>query len=253
MESEIITFNEPKAPASEVFRTLRTNIQFMSTNKNIKLLLVTSTMPGEGKSWVVSNLAVTFAQSEKRVVIVDTDMRRGRQAKLFKKDVEPGLSNYLSGIYGDGKAFDGDLDKCIQETEMKGLYIISAGSIPPNPSELLASEKMNTLMQELKNKFDIVILDGTPSSIVTDSVILSKDADATLIVAAYKKAKTEDLKRLKKEIENVGGNVIGITLNRISKTEHRYHSGYYYYYYYSDDEMKKKKKKKDNKGNKKDK
>lgn len=229
MENEIVTYHSPKSPASEMFRTLRTNIQFMSSNKDIKLLLVTSTMPGEGKSWVVANLAVTFAQSDKNVIIVDTDMRRGRQAQLFKTQVEPGLSNYLSGLHSDGRNFVGDISQCIQETEVKGLSILSAGSIPPNPSELLASNKMNELLGELKNRYDIIILDGTPSSIVTDSVILSKDADATLIVAAYKKTRTEDLKRLKKEIDNVGGKVIGITLNKIKKIEKRYQNGYYYY------------------------
>lgn len=241
MENEIITINSPKSPASEMFRTLRTNIQFMSTNKNIKVLLVTSTMPGEGKSWIVSNLAVTFAQSDKKVVIVDTDMRRGRQAELFKMNKEPGLSNYLSGFDAEGKTFEKNLENCIQETQIKGLSLISTGALPPNPSELLASNKMTELMEELKNKFDMVILDGTPSSIVTDSVILSKDADATLIVAAYKKTKKEDLKRLKKEIDNVGGKVIGVTLNKMKSLTNRYQSGYYYYYYYDDSHEKKRK------------
>ena len=229
IQSEIITYSTPKSPASEIFRTLRTNIQFMSSNRNIKTLLVTSTMPGEGKSWVTANLAITFAQSKKKVVIIDTDMRKGRQASLFNIETEPGLSNYLAGFYRNGNTFSEGIEKCIYNTEVNGLYLIPAGSITAHPSELLASEKMNTLLEELKEKFDIVILDGTPSSIVTDSVILSKDADATIIVSAYKKTKLEDLQRISKEIENVEGKVIGVILNRVKKISKRYQNEYYYY------------------------
>ena len=224
MRSEIVTFHSPKAQVSEIFRTLRTNIQFMNSNKDFKTLLITSTMPGEGKSWVAANLAVAFAQAGKKVILIDTDMRRGRQAFLFKQNSDMGLSNYLSGINEEN-----DIHKYINETEMKGLSVITAGTVPPNPSELLCSERMKWLMDAVRYEYDIVILDGTPSSIVTDSVILSKDADATLIVAAYKKTKKEDLKRLKQEIDNVGGKVIGVTLNRIKKIEKRYEKGYYYY------------------------
>ncbi len=229
MRNEIITFYSPKSQASEIFRTLRTNIQFMSSNENFRTLLVTSTMPGEGKSWVAANLAVTFAQAGKKVILVDTDMRKGRQAFLFEKISEPGLSNYLSGIYSTGKKSETDIHSYIHKTEMGNLYIIASGSIPPNPSELLVSDKMNELIEKLKEEADVIIFDGTPSSIVTDSVILSTKVDATLIVAAYKKTKTEDLKRLKKEIDNVGGKVIGVTLNKIKKVAKRYEKGYYYY------------------------
>ena len=229
IENELIIHSSPKAPASEIFRTLRTNIQFMSSNKNIKTLLVTSTIPGEGKSWVTANLAITFAQSKKKVVIVDTDMRKGRQLNIFRIKTDLGLSNYLSGLYNDGTDFKGNIDECIYYTDVNDLYLIPAGTIAANPSELLASEKMNSLLELLKEKFDLVILDGTPCSIVTDSVILSKDVDATLIISAYKKTKLEDLQRIFKEIENVDGKVIGVVLNRIKKVAKRYQNNYYYY------------------------
>ena len=229
MENELVTFYSPKSAVSEMFRTLRTNIQFMTTNNNIRLLLITSSMPGEGKSWVTANLAVAFAQSGKKVLVIDSDMRRGRQASIFKKMSDPGLSNIISELNYDGSEYTEGIDGVIQETVVKNLFLISAGAVPPNPSELLVSEKTRELIQELKQKFDLIILDGTPCSIVTDSVILSKDADATLIVTAYKKTKAEDLKRIKKEIENVGGKVIGVTLNRINTIEKRYQNGYYYY------------------------
>lgn len=228
IQNEIITFSTPKSQISEIFRTLRTNIQFMSSSKNIKTLLITSTMPGEGKSWITANLANTFTQSNKKVLIIDTDMRKGRQSSLFNITNEPGLSNYLSGLYLNGNAFSDDIEECIYCTEIKGLYLIPAGTITANSSELLASEKMYLLLQELKNKFDLIILDGTPSCIVTDSIILSKDADATLLVSAYKKTKLEDLKRISKEIKNVEGKMIGVVLNRVKQVKKRYKNYYYY-------------------------
>ena len=132
MRKEVIAEHDPKSPISEVFRTLRTNIQFMSTKGKLRTLLVTSTLPGEGKSWVSANLAVTFAQAGKKVVIIDADMRKGRQYSIFGVSPRPGLSNYLSGML-DGEEIDDNLLNYIQETEVENLYVISAGNIPPNP------------------------------------------------------------------------------------------------------------------------
>ena len=223
MKKEIITFYSPKSKISEIFRTLRTNIQFMNNNQKIKTLLITSTMPEEGKSWVSSNLAVVFAQTGKKVLLIDTDMRRGRQGNIFNQDTYEGLSNYLSEIDGEQ-----DIHKYIYETEVENLNIITAGLTPPNPSELLCSDKMKKMLEKLKEEYDLIILDGTPSSIVTDSVIISKYADSTIIVTAYKKTKREDVKRLKQEIENVGGKVMGCILNKTKNKNKKYENGYYY-------------------------
>lgn len=126
MKRELVTYRTPKASVSETFRTLRTNIQFMSTNKGLKTLLVTSTMPGEGKSWVSANLAVAFAQTGKRVIIVDSDMRKGRQCSIFETLSRPGLSNYLSGMNSDGKTSKISITNYIQETEIENLFLIPA-------------------------------------------------------------------------------------------------------------------------------
>ena len=160
MRNELITFTSPKASVSEVFRTLRTNIQFMNVNNKLKSLLVTSTVPGEGKSWVSANLAITFAQAGKRVVLVDADMRKGRQHELFEVSNENGLSNYLITA-SDTKV---DLADYIKPTLIENLYIITAGIVPPNPSELLTSKKMSDLIKALEKSADIVIFDGTPST-----------------------------------------------------------------------------------------
>ena len=228
MKKELITYKDPKSPVSEMFRTLRTNIQFMNTKSKLKSLLVTSTIPGEGKSWITANLAVTFAQADKKVVIVDADMRKGRQFSIFGVSPTPGLSNYLVGYNSRGEELPDDVKVYIKNTEIKNLYIIPAGNIPPNPSELLVSEKMVNMINMLENMFDIVIFDGTPSSIVTDAVIISRFVDSTIIVTAHKETKIDTLERIKKDIRNVGGHIAGVVLNKMPITKKKYQSTYYY-------------------------
>ena len=230
MKKEVIAHKNPKSPISEIFRTLRTNIQFMDTNKKMKTLLVTSTFPGEGKSWVTSNLAVTFAQAGKRVILIDADMRKGRQYAIFEVSPKPGLSNYLSQaeIYENGQSSE-NIENYIQETEVENLYVISAGNVPPNPSELLVSAQMMTLLNDLKQLFDLIIIDGTPCELVTDSVILSRIVDSTLVVTAHKKTKKDALERVVKNIKNVGGTIAGVVLNKMPITSKKYGETYYYY------------------------
>ncbi len=231
MKKEVIAHKNPKSPISEIFRTLRTNIQFMNVNKKLKVLLVTSTFPGEGKSWTASNLAVTFAQAGKRVVLIDSDMRKGRLYSVFGISPKPGLSNFLSEA--EVNETTGELSKdvadYIQATEVDNLYVMSAGSVPPNPSELLVSIQMKLLLKELRSLSDIIIIDGTPSELVTDSVILSRIADSTVIVTAYKMTKKDALARVIKNIKNVGGNIAGVVINRMPVSYKRYGERYYYY------------------------
>ena len=228
MKKELVTELDPKSPISEVFRTLRTNIQFMATKGKLKSILITSTLPGEGKSWVASNLAVTFAQAGKKVVLIDADMRKGRVYSIFGVSPRPGLSNYLSGVNWDEKEASNDLADYIQETEIENLYVISAGNVPPNPSELLISEQMTDLMEKLKSLCDIIIFDGTPSQLVTDSLILTRIVDSTVIVTASKETKKEDLKRVIKNIKNVGGKIPGIIVNKVPVDAKKYEQSYYY-------------------------
>ncbi len=230
MRKEVIAQKDPKSPISELFRTIRTNIQFMNANKKMKTLLVTSAFPGEGKSWVASNLAVTFAQAGKRVVLIDADMRKGRQYVIFGTSPTPGLSNLLSELEIDkSETFETDIVNYIQETEVENLFLISSGNVPPNPSELLVSTQMIKMLEKLKNLCDIIIIDGTPCELVTDSVILSRIVDSTVVVTAYKITKREALQRVIKNIQNVGGNLAGVILNRIPISNKKYEEKYYYY------------------------
>ena len=229
MRKELIAHRDPKSPVSEVFRTLRTNIQFMNTNNKLKTLLVTSTLPNEGKSWVTANLAVTFAQAGKKVVIIDADMRKGRQYTIFEVSPRPGLSNYLSGFdINTGEETSEDLANYIQETEIPNLYIIPAGNIPPNPSELLISTKMISLLDRLNEICDLVIIDGTPCELVTDAIILSRIVDSTVIVTAHKQTKKDDLQKIVTNIQNVGGKIAGVVLNKIPVSAKKYEQSYYY-------------------------
>ena len=174
MKRELIVQRTPKSPVAEVFRTLRTNIQFMNSKKDLKTLLVTSTMPGEGKSWVAANLAITFAQAGKKVLIIDADMRKGRQHVMFSIENKIGLSNFLSGIDEMGRNENLDILKYVRATEIQNLFLIPAGNVPPNPSELLASETTINMIEKLKDVFDFIIFDGTPSLLVTDALIVAR-------------------------------------------------------------------------------
>ena len=228
IKKELIAQRDPKSPVSEVFRTLRTNIQFMSTNKKLKTLLITSTFPGEGKSWVASNLAVTFAQAGNKVILIDADMRKGRQYTIFGASPRPGLSNYLSGLdVPEGQ--EPDITNYLQKTEIENLLIMVAGNIPPNPSELLVSPQMNKLIEDLKEACDIIIIDGTPCELVTDSVILSRIVDSTVVVTAHKETKKDNLQRVIKNIQNVGGHLAGVVVNKMPVSVKKYNEKYYYY------------------------
>lgn len=238
MKRELLTHRNPKSPVSEMFRTLRTNIQFMNTNKKMQTLLVTSTFPGEGKSWITSNLAVAFAQTGKNVILIDADMRKGVQYSIFDIAPKPGLSNYLSEVdenETDEKDKKNKKDKkdfsivnYIQETEIDNLHVLVAGNVPPNPSELLVSEKMMDLLEKLKDMCDLVIIDGTPCGLVTDSVILSRIVDSTLIVTAHKQTKKDTVSNIVKNIQNVGGNICGVVFNKVPISPKKYSEAYYY-------------------------
>ena len=229
MNNELIIYNDPRAPISEIFRTLRTNIQFMSHLRSSRALLITSTNASEGKSWITSNLAIAIAQTGKKVVIIDGDMRKGRLHDIFERSQTPGLSNYLSGVYDDenGKILTG-LDDYIQHTEVTNLDIISAGNTPPNPSELLILPQMSELLLDLKERYDFVIIDGTPCGLVTDSLILAGSVDSVILIASCKQTKKKDLQRVIENIQNVGGKIFGVVLNKVPMSSKRYESTYYY-------------------------
>lgn len=228
MKREIITRADPKSPVSEVFRTLRTNLQYMKKSNSCQTLVITSTVQGEGKSFVAANLAVTFAQASKKTLIIDADMRRPRQHTIFGVDMFPGLSNYLSGVNLSRSRHETSIKECIYATKVDNLYMMPSGNIPPNPSELLQSRKLNALLNEIEPNFDVIIFDGAPCLLVTDSTIISRVVDATILVASQNKTKMDDLKEAKRRINHVGGHIAGVVLNRVKVSKAKYSEKYYY-------------------------
>jgi polysaccharide biosynthesis transport protein len=224
---QLIAWLKTKAPESEAYRTLRTNIQFSSVDKPVKTLLVTSSSPGEGKSTTAANLAVVLAQTGQHVIVVDTDLRRPVLHKVFDVPNNTGLTTAL--LAND----PGKILTHLQDTEIDNLSVLTSGPIPPNPSELLGSHRMTALVQTLSELAEIVIFDSPPVLAVTDAAVLARQVDGVLLVADAGHTKEHALAAAVNELQKTGGNVLGVALNRLDA---RRGYNYYYYYYYSDDE-----------------
>ena len=215
--SELICYDSEKSIISKAFKSLRTNLQFLTINneKQSKVIMITSAMPNEGKTYVAANMAISFAEIGKKVLLLDADMNTGRLDKLFNIPNNLGLSNYLSNLDANGVEINEFLNKFIKETSIKNLNLITSGTIPPNSTELLTSPKMVELIKDLKVFYDVIILDATSCLTTTDSLILTRLVNSTVIVANYRKTKKEDILKTKRDIQNVGGKIIGVVLNRV--------------------------------------
>ena len=217
--SELITKYDPKSPISEVFRLLRTNIQYINKDEKSTAIMLTSTTPENGKTFVTANLAITLAQANKRVILVDSDIRKPRLHKVFELENELGLSDYLSnstdGLY-------------IRKTNVENLSIVTAGTMVNNPSELIGQEKFKKTIEALKEKYDYVIIDSSPILMVTDSILISRVVDATILIAIYNKTRIDDLKSAIRRINHVGGNVAGVVVNRTKIILNQYNTKYFY-------------------------
>ena len=223
---ELIVNENSKSVIVESLKFIRTNIEFLNNKTTPSSILITSCNSGEGKSWIASNMAIAYAQAKKNVIIIDSDMRKGRQHKIFSVDNKLGLSNCLNQLRENKDDYQ-ELGKYIKETKIAKVHIMTMGSIPPNPSELLLSRKMERLIKMLKNIYDIVIIDGTPCNLVSDSIPVSRITDGTVIVTESKKTKIEDLKNLKNQISNAKGTIIGTILNKKEIKRSEYGNWYY--------------------------
>lgn len=208
---------DPKSIAAESYRTLRTNIQYSSFDKEYKIIMVTSSEPGEGKSTIAGNLALSFAQDGKRVLLIDCDLRKPSLHKKFKISNLVGLSDVLIGKE--------DLKTALHRYN-ENLVVLTSGKLPPNPSEMLSSKAMSNLLEELKNVFDYIILDTPPVQAVTDSQILSTKADGTILVIRAEKTKKDSVQNALGLLKKVNANIIGTVLNGIESSRNKY---YYYY------------------------
>ena len=220
--SELVVEKYPKSIVSENIKSLRTNLQFTAIDNNLKTILVTSTNASEGKSFVSANLAISFAQAEKKVLLVDCDLRKGRVHRLFDVPNIDGLSNILTDDLEN-------LQHYIRNTGIENLDIITCGTYPPNPSELLASRKNKRLLTSLRHRYDIIIFDGAPIGGLADSVILSSLMDETLIVVKDGATSKNDLMNAKNELSKVGAKVAGVVFNMVNRNASKYYNNYYYY------------------------
>lgn len=226
ISSRLISHLAPKSPASEAYRTLRTNIQFTKLDRPLQSLLVTSATPGEGKTTTVANLAITMAQMGTKVLLVDTDLRKPMLHQIFGVERDVGLTNALVG--------ERDLSSVIKPTDIEGLSLISCGPIPPNPSELLGSEKMGQLIEQARQEFNFILFDSPPTVAVTDAAVLATLTDGAILVVQSAKVSREAVNRAKSVLEGVGARVLGAVLNDFDiESQYGYYSHYYYYYYYN--------------------
>ena len=224
---QLVAWLQTKAPESEAYRTLRTNIQFSSVDKPVRSLLVTSAGPSEGKSTTAANLAVVMAQTGQRVVLVDTDLRRPVMHKVFGVANNTGLTSAL--LNGEQVVLDGHL----QGTEVENLSLLTSGPIPPNPSELLGSQRMGRLVEKLAGQADLVIFDSPPVLAVTDAAVMGRQVDGVVLVVDAGQTREQVLGQAAGELQKTGANLLGVVLNRLDSRRGGY---YYYYYYYSEEE-----------------
>ncbi len=217
----LITVTQPKSPIAEQYRTIRTNIEFMAVDKEIKVMLVTSSTQGEGKSTTSSNLAVAYAQQGKRVLIIDTDMRRPTVHYTFRVANGLGLSSLLTR--------QAELEKAVLPTKVENLSILTAGPIPPNPAELLSSRAMEKLIEQLRGEYDVIILDAPPLLQVADSRITSKLTDGVILVIGCTTSDRQRVLKAKEQLELAEAKILGVVLNRRELTDD---SAYQYYYSY---------------------
>ncbi len=207
-QSALITFTNPRSPISEAFRTLRTNLEFSSLDKPIRSMVVTSAAPEEGKSTTLANLAVALAQTGKRIIVVDCDLRRPSLPQIF--DVHGTLG--FTDIMRD----DALLAKLpLQETCVPNLHLLSSGALPPNPAELLASRRMSEVIAALQQQADMILFDAPPVIAVTDSAVLASKVDAVLLVISAGKTKRDHAKKAKALLDKVNAHLIGAVLNNV--------------------------------------
>jgi capsular exopolysaccharide synthesis family protein len=226
IESRLITHFAPKSPVSEAYRSLRTNIQFAKADKKVKTALVTSSVPGEGKSTTVANLAITFAQMGAKTLLIDADLRRPVLHGIFGCSRNEGLTNVLVGR--------STLEEAIHETRIEGLSLLVSGTLPPNPSELLNSKVMVKLIDKVSSIYDFVLFDTPPVIAVTDAAVLSTNVDGVVLIVKSGETSREVIERSRMLLEKVNANLLGVLVNgvNVSMMYGSYYQ-YYQYYYYS--------------------
>lgn len=198
----LITLTDPRSPVSEAYRTLRTNLSFYSLDNPLRTLVVTSPAPGEGADEAVANLAVTMAQSGKRTILVECDLRRPSLHTLFGKAAEPGLTDMILG----------DNELPLQKTEVDNLWLLTSGPQPPNPADLLGSGRTDEIIERLGQEADIILFHAPPVIAVTDATVLGSKVDGVLLVIQAGKSRRDHAQRAKEMLSKANVRIVGVTL-----------------------------------------
>ncbi|EXJ23348.1 Tyrosine-protein kinase EpsD [Alkalibacterium sp. AK22] len=217
-QTAIIVKTKPGSVVSEQFRTVRTNIQYSMVDKSLKSIVITSAVQGAGKSFVAANLSSTFALENKRVLLVDADLRKPTVHRTFNFNNHSGLTTLLTHP-------NEALSDLVYLTDMGNLSVLTSGPIPPNPSELLATKRMEELIEMMESEYDLVIFDMPPILAVTDAQIMSGRVDGVIFVIPNGKATKDEVMKSKKMLDMIHANVIGAVMNRMVPSKH---SHYYY-------------------------
>ena len=217
---KITSLEKPQSNISEAYRTIRTGIEFSNLDKNLKIICITSSKKDEGKTTVLSNLGVSFAKIDKKVLLIDADLRNPSISKMFDTSNTQGLMDILLGKR--------NIQDCGKKTKQENLYILTGGTIPPNPAEVLSSKKMSEFIESIKDEYDYIFIDSPPVGVVSDASIISAYSDGVIFVVGANEVDSNLAKIAKERLDSVKANIVGVILNKF-KTDTN--SEYYNYYY----------------------
>lgn len=229
---KIASLERPQSNISEAYRSIRTGIEFSNLDKGLKVICITSSKKDEGKSTVVANLAVNFAKIDKKVLLIDGDLRSPTTNRLFDLANTNGIVDILLGKK--------NLNDCIKKTKQENLYILTGGVIPPNPSEVLASQKMSEFIKSIRSEYDYIFIDAPPVGIVSDAAIISSYSDGVIFVVGSNEVDKNLAKLAKERLDSVNANILGVILNKFKAD---INNEYYSYDYYGQDDTQNKKRK----------
>ena len=217
---KITSLEKPQSNISEAYRTIRTGIEFSNLDKDLKIICITSSKKDEGKTTVLSNLGVSFAKIDKKVLLIDADLRNPSISKMFDTSNTQGLMDILLGKK--------NIQDCVKKTKQENLYILTGGTIPPNPAEVLSSKKMSEFIESIKDEYDYIFIDSPPVGVVSDASIISAYSDGVIFVVGSEEVDSNLAKVAKERLDSVKPNIVGVILNKF-KTDTN--SEYYNYYY----------------------
>lgn len=217
---KITSLEKPQSNISEAYRTIRTGIEFSNLDKDLKIICITSSKKDEGKTTVLSNLGVSFAKIDKKVLLIDADLRNPSISKMFDISNTQGLMDILLGKR--------NIQDCVKKTKQENLYILTGGTIPPNPAEVLSSKKMSEFIESIKDEYDYIFIDSPPVGVVSDASIISAYSDGVIFVVGANEVDSNLAKIAKERLDSVKANIVGVILNKF-KTDTN--SEYYNYYY----------------------